>query len=190
MVESMTNIELPDCTEVLTCLLPGLQGGSRSWGRRTAPRAWCSSRRTRAAVSHTSGLARWEGCLELAHVYKEMGWDKAQQGRQMARPWPVQVTKPAQYQWQCDPHTRPPLSTLSGNVIDKEFHYELPEPPASVAAAGGFNYPNSNGFQYEALAVQRCINSGLRETPQYTVQESLTVSRRGLTRALGCGVRC
>lgn len=55
--------------------------------------------------------------------------------------------------------------------------YTLPPHPASVDAAGGFNYPNSNGFQYEAAAVQRCIAKGLGECPQYTAEESLTVAK-------------
>ena len=60
--------------------------------------------------------------------------------------------------------------------MEKRTTYDLPEPPASVASSGGFNYPNSNGFQYEASAKQRCIVSGLPEAPQYTPDDSLLVS--------------
>ncbi len=55
--------------------------------------------------------------------------------------------------------------------------YPLPPPPAAVDAAGGFNYPNSQGFQYEAAAVQRCLARGLVECPQYSAEESLVVAR-------------
>lgn len=48
----------------------------------------------------------------------------------------------------------PPLSDSSGNVEERVFDYPLPTPPPSVAASGGFNYPNSNGFQFEAMALQ------------------------------------
>lgn len=55
--------------------------------------------------------------------------------------------------------------------------YPLPAHPPTVDAAGGFNYPNSNGFQYEAAAVQRCIARGLGGCPQYTAEESVTVAK-------------
>lgn len=64
-----------------------------------------------------------------------------------------------------------------GNVVEQLVDYPLPPPPSAVATAGGFNYPNSNGFQYEAAAVQRCIARGLPECPQYTAEESLVVAR-------------
>lgn len=70
-----------------------------------------------------------------------------------------------------------PLPTHTGNVVEQLVDYPLPAPPAAVDAAGGFNYPNSNGFQYEAAAVQRCIARGLGECPQYTAEESLAVAR-------------
>jgi dihydrodiol dehydrogenase / D-xylose 1-dehydrogenase (NADP) len=62
-------------------------------------------------------------------------------------------------------------------VVEQEVDYPLPPHPASVDATGEFNYPNSNGFQYEAAAVQRCISKGLAECPQYTADESLVVAR-------------
>jgi len=36
-----------------------------------------------------------------------------------------------------------------------------------------FYYPNSNGFCYEAAALQRCLEAGLTEAPQYTNEECL-----------------
>ena len=36
-----------------------------------------------------------------------------------------------------------------------------------------FFYPNSHGFAYEAAAVTRCLNAGLTECPQYTLDETL-----------------
>jgi len=62
-------------------------------------------------------------------------------------------------------------------VDSTELEYEIPEPPKSVTDAGGFNYPNSNGFQYEALAVHRCLLSNYKYAPQYTPEETLAVSR-------------
>lgn len=52
-------------------------------------------------------------------------------------------------------HISPPFSSdVSGNVEERVFDYPLPCPPPSVPASGGFNYPNSNGFQFEAMALQ------------------------------------
>lgn len=61
--------------------------------------------------------------------------------------------------------------------MEQLVDYPLPPHPASVDTSGGFNYPNSNGFQYEAAAVQRCIARGWRECPQYPAEESLVVTR-------------
>lgn len=52
------------------------------------------------------------------------------------------------------------------------FDYPLPAPPASVEASGGFNYPNSNGFQYEALAVQ--VGRSSRTTTDYNHRQAGT----------------
>ena len=62
-------------------------------------------------------------------------------------------------------------------MVERVLDYTLPEPPASVAATGGFNYPNSNGFQYEAAAVQRCVLAGAAECPQFTVAETVATAR-------------
>lgn len=56
---------------------------------------------------------------------------------------------------------------------EEVFEYPLPEDTEEIKAAGGFEYPNSAGFIYEAAAVARCIAAGKRETPQYTWQETL-----------------
>jgi dihydrodiol dehydrogenase / D-xylose 1-dehydrogenase (NADP) len=37
------------------------------------------------------------------------------------------------------------------------YHYSLPEDTPEIIQRGGFNYPNSAGFCYEAAAVARCI---------------------------------
>ena len=64
-----------------------------------------------------------------------------------------------------------------GNVEDYTFEYALPAPLPAVLEAGGFNYPNSQGFLYEAAAVQRCVEGGREECPQYTMEETLVVAR-------------
>jgi dihydrodiol dehydrogenase / D-xylose 1-dehydrogenase (NADP) len=53
------------------------------------------------------------------------------------------------------------------------FDYPLPEDTDQIITAGGFNYPNSVGFVYEAAAVARCIAAGKKEAPQYTLEETL-----------------
>lgn len=53
------------------------------------------------------------------------------------------------------------------------FEYPLPADTEEIKAAGGFEYPNSAGFVYEAAAAARCIAAGKRETPQYTWRETL-----------------
>ena len=53
------------------------------------------------------------------------------------------------------------------------YDYPLPEDTEEITKAGGFNYPNSAGFCYEAAAVARCIAAGKKEVPQYTLAETL-----------------
>lgn len=53
--------------------------------------------------------------------------------------------------------------------------FPLPDPPASVEATGGFNYPNSVGFHYEALAVHKSIRAGRTSCEQYTPAEMMAV---------------
>uniref|UniRef100_A0A7S0ZAH4 D-xylose 1-dehydrogenase (NADP(+), D-xylono-1,5-lactone-forming) n=1 Tax=Timspurckia oligopyrenoides TaxID=708627 RepID=A0A7S0ZAH4_9RHOD len=63
-----------------------------------------------------------------------------------------------------------------GNVEPQTYEFPLPAIPQSVNETGGFVYPNSFGFQFEAAAVQRCIFAGLTECPQYTTDDSLLVA--------------
>merc|ERR1712232_1429267 len=67
-----------------------------------------------------------------------------------------------------------------GNFKDLIYNYPLPPLPRAALAAPTepgsgeyFYYPNSNGFQYEAAAVQRCVLAGLMECPQYPIDEML-----------------
>jgi dihydrodiol dehydrogenase / D-xylose 1-dehydrogenase (NADP) len=53
------------------------------------------------------------------------------------------------------------------------FDYPLPDDTPEIAAAGGYYYPNSAGFMYEAAAVARCIAAGKNEAPQFTLAETI-----------------
>lgn len=65
-----------------------------------------------------------------------------------------------------------------GNAEDTiVYEYPLPRDTPDIIAAGGFVYPNSAGFCYEAAAVARCIASGKLEAPQYPLSETLRVLR-------------
>lgn len=57
------------------------------------------------------------------------------------------------------------------------YHYPLPPDTPRVAQAGGFFYPNSAGFCYEAAAVARCIAAGRPCCPQFTLDETLVAQR-------------
>ena len=39
------------------------------------------------------------------------------------------------------------------------------------------NFPNSNGFQYEAAAVADAISKGLTEAPEWTLDETMNMMR-------------
>ncbi|KAI2512797.1 oxidoreductase [Fragilaria crotonensis] len=54
-----------------------------------------------------------------------------------------------------------------------EYNFSLPEDTDEITKAGGYFYPNSAGFCYEAAAVARCIAAGKTEAPQYTLQDTL-----------------
>jgi dihydrodiol dehydrogenase / D-xylose 1-dehydrogenase (NADP) len=55
-----------------------------------------------------------------------------------------------------------------------EYEYPLPVDDCEIIAkTGGYFYPNSAGFCYEAAAVARCIAKGLKEAPQYTLAETM-----------------
>lgn len=61
-----------------------------------------------------------------------------------------------------------------GQVGKEEvYEYPLPEDTEEIKAAGGYFYPNSAGFIYEAAAVARCIAAGKTEVPQFTHEETL-----------------
>ena len=60
-----------------------------------------------------------------------------------------------------------------GKVLKETFVYPLPDQPDEITEAGGFYYPNSIGFAYEAAAVSRCIQQGLKEAPQITHTETI-----------------
>ena len=53
------------------------------------------------------------------------------------------------------------------------YDYPMPKDTEEITKTGGFNYPNSEGFCYEAAAVARCIAAGKKEPPQYTHAEVL-----------------
>ena len=53
------------------------------------------------------------------------------------------------------------------------YEYPLPEDTPAITQAGGFNYPNSQGFCYEAAAIARCIASNKKEAPQFTHDDTL-----------------
>jgi dihydrodiol dehydrogenase / D-xylose 1-dehydrogenase (NADP) len=57
------------------------------------------------------------------------------------------------------------------------YDYPLPVDTEAIKAAGGFFYPNSAGFCYEAAAVARCIVAGKREVPQYTLSETMVAMK-------------
>lgn len=57
------------------------------------------------------------------------------------------------------------------------YEYPLPEDTEEIKAAGGYFYPNSAGFCYEAAAVARCIVNGKLEAPQYKLSETLVAMK-------------
>jgi dihydrodiol dehydrogenase / D-xylose 1-dehydrogenase (NADP) len=74
------------------------------------------------------------------------------------------------------------------------YHYPLPEDTPEILQRGGFNYPNSAGFCYEAAAVARCIHDleqhhnnkneekgagsvAAAGAPQYPLNETLVVMK-------------
>ena len=59
---------------------------------------------------------------------------------------------------------------VTGSTI---YEYPLPEDTEEIQNSGGYYYPNSAGFCYEAAAVARCIAAGKKEVPQYTLKETI-----------------
>lgn len=53
------------------------------------------------------------------------------------------------------------------------YDYPLPLDTATILSAGGWKYPNSAGFCYEAAAVARCITAGMKECPQMPLDQTL-----------------
>ena len=64
-----------------------------------------------------------------------------------------------------------------GQVVTRDFHYPLEDDKEEVVHSGGFNYPNSQGFRYEAEAVTRCILQGKKECPQFLPLESSIMAK-------------
>ena len=64
--------------------------------------------------------------------------------------------------------------TAAGEFV---YDYPLPEDTEAIKVAGGYFYPNSAGFCYEAAAVARCIAAGKVEAPQYTLSETLVAMK-------------
>lgn len=64
-----------------------------------------------------------------------------------------------------------------GNLETTTLEFPLPNLPSAIEKTGGFCYPNSVGFCYEAAAVARCLAKSERCCPQYTAQESLMVQQ-------------
>ena len=64
-----------------------------------------------------------------------------------------------------------------GKVVPNHYEYPLPPDTLEIQTAGGYNYPNSAGFAYEAAAVARCIARGQACCPQFTLEETILVQR-------------
>jgi len=60
-----------------------------------------------------------------------------------------------------------------GQSLDEVFEYPVPADTEEIKDAGGYFYPNSAGFAYEAAAVARCIAAGKTEAPQFTLNETM-----------------
>lgn len=57
-----------------------------------------------------------------------------------------------------------------GEAVQEEFTFPLP-----VNKGPPLNFPNSEGFQYEAQAVAEAISGGLLECPEYPLEESIVI---------------
>jgi dihydrodiol dehydrogenase / D-xylose 1-dehydrogenase (NADP) len=56
---------------------------------------------------------------------------------------------------------------------ERMYEYPVPVDTEEITNAGGYFYPNSAGFAYEAAAVARCIGAGKTEAPQFPLSETL-----------------
>ncbi|CAM9745065.1 unnamed protein product, partial [Heterosigma akashiwo] len=65
--------------------------------------------------------------------------------------------------------------SVRGQTITETFEFPLPQETPEIIKSGGFNYPNSIGFSYEAQAVVDCINAGRLECLDYPHKDMLQV---------------
>jgi dihydrodiol dehydrogenase / D-xylose 1-dehydrogenase (NADP) len=73
----------------------------------------------------------------------------------------------------CPTHISVTIKDISSEAQELHYHYPLPPETNAIKTAGGFNYPNSAGFSYEAAAIARCIAADKTETPQNPMAETL-----------------
>jgi len=60
-----------------------------------------------------------------------------------------------------------------GKFSSETFNFDLPKCPEGLS----LNFPNSEGFLYQAQAVEKAIEDGLQECVEYNLDESLAVVR-------------
>jgi len=60
-----------------------------------------------------------------------------------------------------------------GESQEEVFTFPLPQCPAGCKR----NFPNSEGMLYQVQEVEKCLQGGLLECPEYTLDESLVVSQ-------------
>jgi len=73
--------------------------------------------------------------------------------------------------WHCSQGFTLSIKGDDGHYHDQEFKYAKPK------YKGKFNFKNSEMLCYEASEVQRCVHSGLTESPLMTHQETLTIMK-------------
>ena len=61
-------------------------------------------------------------------------------------------------------------ATAHGTTATQTFHFPL---PATAPGLPPLVFPNSQGFQYEAMAVADAISKGLTEAPEWTLDETM-----------------
>jgi dihydrodiol dehydrogenase / D-xylose 1-dehydrogenase (NADP) len=60
-----------------------------------------------------------------------------------------------------------------GHREERLYEHPIPVDTEEITNGGGYFYPNSAGFAYEAAAVARCIGSGKTGAPQFPLSETL-----------------
>lgn len=60
-----------------------------------------------------------------------------------------------------------------GNFEEETFAFDLPKAPDGIQV----NYPHSEGFLYEVQGVEKALQEGLLECPEFPLEESLVVVR-------------